>query len=93
MKCLYKCDHCGKLFETVEECDLCELSHWTIRRGYSDVTDTLDTMSEYKEGQEEPSVIHIELEKWDREKGEYVRRCAKYKLISSYDRPLVIENE
>lgn len=93
MKSLYKCDKCGKVFDDYEECYNHEYSHWNVRRGYSTDDELLDSMTEYKEGQEEPNVIHIVFERWDNEKCEYIRRWGKYKLVSSYEAPLIIKNE
>ena len=93
MKSLYKCEKCGKVFDDYDECYSHEYSHWTLERGYCDITDTLDSMTEYKEGQEEPNVIHMVFSRWNSDKGEYEKRCGKYKLISSYEMPLVITEE
>ena len=93
MKSLYQCEYCGKTFADYEECDIHESNHWTVDRGWNDISDTLDTMTEYKEGQEEPNVVHILFRRWNRERGEYEKRCGKYKLVSSYEAPLVVTNE
>ena len=57
------------------------------------MTDTLDSMTEYKEGQDEPNVVHIVFERWNSDKAEYERRCGKFKLISSYEAPLVVTKD
>ena len=93
MTSLYKCDKCGKTFTDYDECWKHESEHWTVGRSWYDWSDTLDRMTEYKEGQEEPSVVHIVFERWNSEKAEYERRCGKFKLISSYEAPLEITNE
>ena len=92
MKSLWKCEKCGKVFSDYDECYAHEESHWSLSR-WSDMDAVLDGMTEYKEGQEEPNVIHMVFTRWNHEKGEYEKRCGKFKLISSYDAPLVIENE
>ena len=89
---MYKCDKCGKIFKDYEECFAHESAHWTLNR-WTDVDGTLDDMTEYKEGQEEPNVIHVMFTRWNNEKGELEKRCGKFKLISSYEAPLVIKNE
>lgn len=93
MKSIWVCEKCGKQFNDYDECYAHENKHWDLERGWSELTNTLDTMTEYKEGQEEPNVVHLVFGRWDADKGEYVKRCGKYKLISSYDAPLVIENQ
>ena len=93
MTSMYKCDKCGQIFADYDEAWKHESNHWMVSRGYNDLTETLDNMTEYKEGQEEPNVVHIMFERWDTEKAEYVRRCGKFKLISSYDAPLVVTND
>ena len=92
MKTIYKCERCGKIFDDYEECDRHESEHWSLRR-WSSNEDLLDSMTEYKEGQEEPNVIHVSFARWNREKGGYDERFGKYKLVSSYPAPLIIENE
>ena len=92
MTSMYKCDKCGKLFADYDECYYHENSHWTFNR-WNDMDSILDSMTEYKEGQEEPNVIHVLFTRWNSEKCETERRCGKFKLISSYETPLVIENE
>ena len=92
MTYMYKCDKCGKMFNDFDECAQHEQSHWTLDR-WNDWNGTLDGMTEYKEGQEEPTVIHVVFTRWNSEKGEYEKRCGKFKLVSSYDAPLIIENE
>ena len=89
---VFKCDKCGKLFDDYDECYAHENSHWSLTR-WSDIDSTLDSMTEYKEGQDEPNVVHLAFTRWNSETREYERRCGKYKLVSSYDAPLVIENE
>ena len=93
MKTLYKCEKCGMVFDDSDKCWEHEYSHWTLERGYHSLTATLDNMTEYKEGQDEPNIIHVMFTRWNSEKSEYEKRCGKFKLISSYDAPLVIENE
>lgn len=93
MTTMYKCDKCGKQFTDYDECYKHETEHWLVGRGWNELTDTLDSMTEYKEGQEEPNVVHIVFERWNSEKGEYERRCGKFKLISSYDAPLVVTKD
>ena len=93
MKSLWVCEKCGKRFYDYDECYKHENNHWTLERGLSNLDNTLDSMTEYKEDQEEPNAIHVVFGKWDSEKQEYVKRCGKYKLVSSYDAPLVIEKE
>ena len=99
MKNMYVCEKCGKMSENYEEIEKCERMHYVMPRPWEEVEGlnaTLDSMTEYKEGQEEPNVIHVMFERgfWD-EDGEYKteRRCGKYKLVSSYEMPLVIENK
>ena len=93
MTSMYRCDYCGKTFVDYDECYKHEQTHWTLDRGWNEMVDTLDKMTEYKEGQEEPQVIHVMFRRWNVEKGEFEKRCGKFKLISSYEAPLVIENE
>ena len=91
MKTRYVCERCGKQFDDYDECYNHEYTHWIVRRGYDVISEQLETMTEYKEGQEEPNVIHVMFERWNKDTCEYERRCGKYKLISSYEQPLVIE--
>ena len=99
MKQLYKCEKCGKVFETYEECERCESHHYTFENAWrSDgLHEKLNVMTEYKDGQEEPNVIHVVFDRsyWDGETGEWKneKRCGKYKLVSSYDAPLEITND
>ena len=88
---IYKCDKCGKLFNDYDEAYEHEYSHWNLDRYKTLVGSTdLDTMTEYKEGQEEPNVVHLVFSRWSSEKGDYEYRCGKFKLISSYEAPLEI---
>ena len=98
MKQMYVCEKCGKMSEDYEEIQKCEGMHYTICRGWSGIdglNNQLDKMSEYKEGQEEPNVIHVLFERsyWDGNEWKEDKRCGKYKLVSSYEMPLVIDNE
>ena len=94
MTTMYKCEKCGKIFSEYDECYTHENGHWILDRWTSMINETdLDTMTEYKEGQEEPNVVHLFFKRWNSEKCEYEGRCGKFKLVSSYDAPLVIENE
>ena len=98
MKQMYVCEKCGKMSENYEEIVKCENMHYTLHRCWCDVqglNETLDNLTEYKEGQEEPNVIHVMFERsyWDGEEWKNEKRCGKYKLISSYKMPLVIDNE
>ena len=97
MKQLYKCEKCGKVYENYEECERCESHHYTFTNGWrmDGLHENLDNMAEYKEGQEEPNVIHVVFERqyWDGEEWKNEKRCGKYKLVSSYDAPLVITED
>ena len=99
MKNLYKCEKCGKVFENYEDCERCESHHYNFVNQWESngLNQKLDEMAEYKDGQEEPNVIHIWMvrEYWDKESGEWKneKRCGKYKLVSSYVAPLEITND
>lgn len=97
MKNLYKCERCGKVSEDYEEIGKCEQMHYVFQNAYaSDSLDRkLDAMAEYKEGEEEPKVIHVWFSRsyWDGDTWKEEKRCGKYKLISSYEMPLEITNE
>lgn len=98
MKNLYVCEKCGKTSENYEDIERCEQMHYVFSnaRDYETVIDEkLDAMAEYKEEQEEPSVIHVWFRRsyWNGETWKEEKRCGKYKLISSYEMPLVITNE
>ena len=93
MTSMYRCDKCGQMFNDYEDAYKHENSHWTLHRGWTMLDTTLDDMTEYKEGQEEPNIVHLVFTRWDSEKMENVRRCGKFKLISSYDAPLEITND
>ena len=98
MKNLYKCDKCGKVSENFEEIEKCEKMHYYIPRPWCDVdglSETLDSMTEYKEGQEEPNIIHVMFNRsyWNGDEWKEEKRCGKYKLISSYELPLVISED
>ena len=100
MKNLFVCEKCGKMSDDCEVIAKCERMHYTVHRGwYPDdkLVETMDSMTEYKEGQEEPNIIHILFERsyWDEDSGEWKdeKRCGKYKLVASYDMPTVISNE
>lgn len=97
MKNLYKCEKCGKLSENYDEIARCEQMHFGLSRSWvdSDLNETLDSMTEYKEGQEEPNVIHVVFTRsyWNGDEWKEEKRCGKYKLISSYDAPLVLEDK
>ena len=92
MTYMYRCDKCGKMFSDYDECAKHEQDHWILDR-WSELDGILDSMTEYKEGQEEPNIIHVKFTRWNSEKGENETRCGKFKLVSSYEAPLVIENE
>lgn len=98
MKNVYKCERCGRVFENYEDCERCESHHYTFTNGWSPdgINEKLDAMTEYKDGQEEPNVIHVVFERsyWDRntETWKNEKRCGKYKLVSSYEAPLEITN-
>lgn len=99
MKSLYKCEKCGKVYEDYEECERCENLHYNFVNQWESngLNQKLDSMAEYKDGQEEPSVIHVWMvrEYWDKETNEWKneKRCGKYKLVSSYEAPLEITND
>lgn len=94
MTSMYKCDKCGKLFADYDEAYEHEKMHWTVDRYKTLVGKTdLDSMTEYKEGQEEPNVVHMVFSRWNTEKCDYEFRCGKFKLISSYEAPLEISND
>ena len=98
MKSLFRCEKCGRISENPDEIMECESHHYTVNRPYCDIEGlnaTLDSQTEYKEGQEEPNVVHIMFERsyWNGEEWKDEKRIGKYKLISSYQAPLVIENE
>ena len=91
---LYACSKCHKTFEDYEECERHENAHYTLERSAwcSKVdVEALETSTEYKSDVEEPVVIHMPMSRWNYEKGEYEYRCGKYKLVSSYEAPLIIE--
>ena len=98
MKSLWKCEKCGKVYEEREDCEKCESLHYDFHNRQSwdceEMAQQLDSMTEYKEGQEEPDkiVVWFEREYWNSEKAEWIReqRCAKYKLVSSFERPLIV---
>lgn len=98
MKQMYVCEKCGKMSDNYDEIAACENRHYTLVRGWNDIeglNETLDSMNEYKEGQEEPNVIHVLFERnyWSGDEYRTEKRCGKYKLVSSYEMPLKIENE
>ena len=92
MTSMYKCDKCGKMFADYDECYNHEYKHWNLSR-WDDFDGKMDSMTEYKEGQEEPNVVHLVFTRWNSDTCQTEKRCGKYKLISSYDAPLIIENE
>ena len=91
MKTMYQCEKCGKLFSDYDEAWKHDNSHWTVERGYNKYTATLDSLTEYEEGIEEPVIVHLVFERWNTDKNEYEARCGKYKLISSYEAPEITE--
>ena len=97
MKTMYKCEKCGKMSDNYDEISRCEQMHYYVHRGWDvdEITDTLENMSEYKEWQDEPNVIHVLLKRsyWDGDEWKEEKRCGKYKLIASYEAPLVIKDE
>ena len=93
MKTVYVCDKCGKVFDSYDECSKHEEMHWNVNWGYTELKETLESMNEYKDGTEEPVFVHVELSRWNYEKAETEKRCAKYKLVSSYEVPTVIDAE
>lgn len=98
MKSMYKCEKCGKISEDYDEIAKCEQMHYVMPRPWCDVeglNETLESATEYKEGQEEPNVIHVMFQRsyWDGEEWKEEKRCGKYKLISSYEMPLVITED
>ena len=98
MKQMYVCEKCGKMSDNYDEIVKCESMHYALNRGWYGVeglAETLEKMTEYKEGQEEPNVIHVMFERsyWNGDEWKEEKRCGKYKLISSYEMPLVIDNE
>ena len=98
MKSMYVCEKCGKMSMNYEEITRCENHHYTVNRPWCEVeglNETLDSNTEYKEGQEEPNVVHILFTRsyWDGDVWKEDKRIGKYKLVSSYEAPLIIENE
>ena len=98
MKQMYVGEKCGRMSSDYEEIVKCENMHYTMTRPYYGIeglAEVLDNMTEYKEGQEEPNIIHIMFERsyWDGEDWKNEKRCGKYKLISSYEMPLVVTDE
>ena len=98
MKTMYRCEKCGKTSENYDEIAKCEQMHFVMPRPWYDVNglaEMLDSMTEYKEGQEEPNIIHVMYNRsyWDGEEWKEEKRCGKYKLISSYATPAVVESE
>ena len=98
MKNLYQCEKCGKMSADYEEITRCESMHYTLSRPWYDVeglAQTLESMTEYKEGQEEPNLIHVLFIRsyWNGDEWKEEKRCGKYKLVSSYEMPLVVTEE
>lgn len=73
------------------ECAKHENAHYTFRSPWCPNIDldALDNNTEYTSDVEEPTVIHMVLQRWNNDKSEYEYRCGKYKLVSSYAAPLV----
>lgn len=98
MKTMYRCEKCGRTSEDYDEIQKCETHHYNFCHGWYGVeglSEQLDNMTEYKEGQDEPNIIHVMFERsfWEGAEWKTEKRCGKYKLISSYEMPLVIEND
>ena len=98
MKNLYKCEKCGKVSEDYDEIQKCESMHYVMQRPWYEVdglNEVLENGTEYKEGQAEPNIIHVLFTRsyWNGEDWKEEKRCGKYRLISSYDAPLVIAAE
>lgn len=95
MKSLYQCEKCGKLFEDYSVCSDHESEHWipevNVWDGENQKTTELATLAEYKEDQEEPQVIHVRLYRWGNNSACQEFRYGKYRLVSSYAKPIVLE--
>ena len=94
----YKCDKCGRLFDSYDECRDHELKHWTpevnVWNDELQETEALSDKAVFKPTEEEPIYIHIRMSRWDYEKGGFEYRYGKYKLVSSYSAPLtIVEDE
>ncbi len=100
MKTMYRCELCGKTSEDFSEIAKCEGMHYRFenRVTYNDQfgpeqSAKLDEGAEYKEGEEEPNIIHVWFERWNPDTGNREFRCGKYKLVSSYAAPLTISDD
>ena len=95
MKSMYQCEKCGKLFEDYSTCSDHESEHWIPEVNVWSIekqeTEELSELAEYREDQEEPQVIHIRLQRWSNNSSAQEYRYGKYKLVSTYVQPIVLE--
>ena len=98
MKQMYVCEKCGKMSSDYEEIAKCESMHYSLVRGWcgdDKLEESLENGTHYKEGEEEPDVIHVLFQRsyWNGDEWKEEKRCGKYRLVSSYDMPLVITDD
>ena len=97
MKRLYVCEQCGKFFESYDDANQHDYFHYKPEVDQFD-TETgkflgLDEKVTYKEGEAEPTTIHIRMARYNPDTGKMEFRFGKYRLISSYAAPLIIADD
>ena len=81
MKNIYQCEMCGKIFVDYDECRAHEESHWQVASDwYRKYEKATAEFTKYCEKYEAPSVVAVELKRWDSEAGEYANAVAVYKF-------------
>ena len=79
MRNMYQCEKCGKVFADYDECYRHEERHWSICGWYKQFQKASAEFTQYSEKHEAPSVVGVELTRWERENGE-VHAVAVYHL-------------
>ena len=80
MRNIYQCEKCGKVFADYGECYRHEENHWQLCGWYKQYEKASAEFTQYSEKQEAPSVIGVELSRWDSETGKEVHAVAVYHL-------------
>ena len=78
MRNMYQCEKCRKVFADYDECYRHEERHWNVCGWYRQYEKAVSEFTQYSEKQEAPSVVAVELSRWNCEKQEEVHSVAVY---------------
>ena len=94
MKQIYQCEKCGKVFADYDECYMHESHHWNVCDGWYRKFDKASAeFIQYSEKQEAPSVVGVELTRWNPETGDEEHAVAVYHLKEVFTSDKLVSDE